>query len=83
MLQASYFVSLFPYVLLTIMLIRGTTLRGALKGITYYISPDFSLLTNARVWGDAATQVFYSMSLSQGGLIAMASFNEFHNNIIR
>ena len=38
MLQASYFVSLFPYVLLTIMLIRGVTLPGAALGIEYYLT---------------------------------------------
>ena len=47
------------------------------------LQPDWSRLTEAKVWADAATQIFYSLGISMGGLIAMASFNEFDNNIMR
>ncbi|ELU02987.1 hypothetical protein CAPTEDRAFT_121763 [Capitella teleta] len=78
-----YFSSIFPYVLLTVMLIRGVTLDGSTEGMLYYISPDFNRLTDARVWSDAATQIFYSLSTCTGGLIAMASYNKFKNNCYR
>ncbi|XP_029647898.2 sodium- and chloride-dependent glycine transporter 1-like [Octopus sinensis] len=35
------------------------------------------------VWSDAATQVFYSLSISCGGLITMSSYNKFNNNCLR
>lgn len=38
-----------PYVVLTILLIRGIMLPGALKGIKYYLSPQLSRLTDTRV----------------------------------
>ena len=48
-LQASYVVSTFPYVLLTVFLIRGVTLEGAGQGILYYLKPDFSKLADISV----------------------------------
>ena len=49
LLQVVYFTSIFPYVLLTVMLVRGVTLDGAGQGIMYYLKPDFSKLSEARV----------------------------------
>ena len=48
-MQVVYFSSIFPYVLLTILLIRGVTLEGASYGIEYYIRPDWSRLLDASV----------------------------------
>ena len=45
-----YFTSLFPYVVLLILGIRGWTLPGADLGIKYYIYPDFSRLKDYTVW---------------------------------
>ncbi|CAL1528298.1 unnamed protein product [Lymnaea stagnalis] len=78
-----YFTAIFPYIMLTVLLIRGLTLDGAMDGIIYYVKPDFSRLTDPRVWSDAATQIFYSLSACSGGLIAMSSFSKFNNNCHR
>lgn len=77
-----YFTAIFPYVVLIILLIRGATLEGASKGISYYIGSesDFSKLMEAEVWKDAATQIFYSLSVAWGGLVALSSYNKFQNN---
>ncbi|CAB1317517.1 unnamed protein product [Coregonus sp. 'balchen'] len=36
--------------------------------------------SSGKVWGDAASQIFYSLGCAWGGLITMASYNKFHNN---
>lgn len=78
-----YFTSTFPYVMLIVMIGRGATLDGSLEGVTYYLKPDVTRLVEANVWSAAASQILYSISCCSGGLIAMASFNKFHNNVIR
>ncbi|KAM9283180.1 sodium- and chloride-dependent glycine transporter 1 [Morus bassanus] len=78
-----YFTATFPYVVLTILFVRGITLEGALTGITYYLTPQWDKILNAKVWGDAASQIFYSLGCAWGGLITMASYNKFHNNCYR
>lgn len=46
-----YFTAIFPYVVLLILLIRGATLEGASKGISYYMGAqsNFTKLREAEV----------------------------------
>ncbi|KAH0561712.1 sodium-dependent dopamine transporter [Cotesia glomerata] len=76
-----WFTALFPYAVLLILLVRGVTLPGSGEGIKYYLSPNFTAITNAEVWVDAATQVFFSLGPGFGVLLAYASYNEYHNNV--
>ncbi|KAL5291317.1 hypothetical protein ACFFRR_010613 [Megaselia abdita] len=75
-----YFTALFPYVILTALLIRGATLEGAWDGIQFYITPNWETLLSPSVWGDAASQIFYSFGLACGSLVAFASYNQYKNN---
>ncbi|XP_038631989.1 sodium- and chloride-dependent neutral and basic amino acid transporter B(0+)-like isoform X3 [Scyliorhinus canicula] len=36
--------------------------------------------SSGKVWKDAAIQIFYSTSISWGGLLTLSSYNKFHNN---
>ncbi|XP_051825764.1 sodium-dependent neutral amino acid transporter B(0)AT1 [Antechinus flavipes] len=78
--KAVYITSTLPYVVLTIFLIRGLTLKGATSGIVFLFTPNVTELANPVTWLDAGAQVFYSFSLAFGGLISFSSYNSVHNN---
>ncbi|KAF8790807.1 sodium- and chloride-dependent glycine transporter 1-like [Argiope bruennichi] len=78
-----YVSATFPYVVLVCLLIRGVTLPGAWNGIVFYLSPRWELLLSFKVWGDAATQIFYSVGAAWGAVLTMASYNKFSNNVYR
>ncbi|XP_059205544.1 sodium-dependent neutral amino acid transporter B(0)AT1-like [Centropristis striata] len=78
--KAVYVTTTFPYLVLTIFLIRGLTLPGATDGLVYLFTPNWELLKNPQVWLDASTQIFFSLSVAFGGLIAFSSYNPEKNN---
>jgi NSS family neurotransmitter:Na+ symporter len=65
-----------PLLLLVILLIRGLTLPGAMDGIRFYLTPDFSKLTDIRIWLRAYGQIFFSLSLASGVMIGYGSYLE-------
>ncbi|XP_070557742.1 sodium- and chloride-dependent glycine transporter 1-like [Ptychodera flava] len=77
-----YFTATFPYVILFILMIRGVTLPGAGKGLKFFLIPQWDLLLKPKVWGDAFSQIFYSLGPAWGGLLTMASYNRFHHNAL-
>ncbi|KAI3379502.1 hypothetical protein SNEBB_009202 [Seison nebaliae] len=77
-----YFTALFPYVVLTVLVVRGCTLQGAKIGLKWFFLPNWYLLTKPEIWLNAATQVFNSIGISFGSLIAMASYNKPTNNCL-
>lgn len=48
--QVVYFTATFPYVVLTILFIRGITLDGAINGIKYYLTPQWQKVLDAKVF---------------------------------
>jgi len=63
-----------PVILLAILLVRGITLPGAAKGIIFYLTPKWEELANPSVWLAAYGQIFFSLSVGFGILIAYASY---------
>ncbi|XP_034456330.1 sodium-dependent neutral amino acid transporter B(0)AT1-like [Hippoglossus hippoglossus] len=81
--KAVYVTAILPYIVLTIFLIRGLTLKGALSGITFLFTPDLEELMKPMTWLDAGAQVFYAFGLAWGGLISFSSYNPVHNNCMQ
>uniref|UniRef100_A0A8C6PJ25 Transporter n=1 Tax=Nothobranchius furzeri TaxID=105023 RepID=A0A8C6PJ25_NOTFU len=81
--KAVYVTATFPYLVLTIFLVQALTLPGATDGLTYLFTPDWEILKNPQVWLDAATQIFFSLSVAFGGLIAFSSYNAERNDCER
>ncbi|XP_027891041.1 sodium-dependent neutral amino acid transporter B(0)AT3-like [Xiphophorus couchianus] len=81
--KAVYVTATFPYLVLTIFLVRALTLPGATDGLQYLFTPDWEILKSPQVWLDAATQIFFSLSVAFGGLIAFSSYNPERNDCER
>ncbi|CAF3562698.1 unnamed protein product [Rotaria sp. Silwood1] len=81
--KVAYFTAIFPYIVLLILIIFTATLEGAGKGIRYYIVPRWKLIGNFQIWQAAASQVFFSLSISFGSLIAYSAANDFHNKFFQ
>ncbi|XP_078034794.1 sodium-dependent nutrient amino acid transporter 1 isoform X1 [Augochlora pura] len=81
--KASYFLAIFPYIILISLLIRAVTLEGALTGILYFVTPKWSKLLEPTVWYAAVTQCFFSLSVCFGSIITYSSHNDFRHNIYR
>ncbi|XP_035283296.1 sodium-dependent neutral amino acid transporter B(0)AT2-like isoform X2 [Anguilla anguilla] len=78
--KVMYFSSLFPYVVLICFLVRSLLLTGSVDGIRHMFTPKLEIMLEAKVWREAATQVFFALGLGFGGVIAFSSFNKRDNN---
>ncbi|XP_061391730.1 sodium-dependent nutrient amino acid transporter 1-like [Musca vetustissima] len=81
--KASYFLAIFPYIIMAVLLIRAVTLPGSLDGIIYFIKPDWGKILDPKVWYAAVTQCFYSLSVCFGNIIMYSSYNKFGHNVHR
>ncbi|XP_012171770.2 sodium-dependent nutrient amino acid transporter 1-like [Bombus terrestris] len=81
--KASYFLAIFPYIILLSLLIRAVTLEGAGTGILFFLTPKWSKLLDPNVWYAAVTQCFFSLSVCFGSIITYSSHNDFKHNVYR
>jgi NSS family neurotransmitter:Na+ symporter len=71
-----------PWICLVIFVIKGLSLPGAEAGIAYYLTPNFAALGDSEVWLAAYGQVFFSLSVGFGVMIAYASFLPRRSDIV-
>ncbi|XP_072177030.1 sodium- and chloride-dependent neutral and basic amino acid transporter B(0+)-like [Diadema setosum] len=80
--KVAYFTALFPYIMLTALLIRALTLDGSGDGVRFFVNPRWQEILKPKPWKDAALQVFFSSGAGMGSMTTLGSFNTFHNNFI-
>ncbi|AXE36572.1 sodium-dependent transporter [Chromobacterium phragmitis] len=61
------------FVLMLVLIVRGLTLPGALEGVSYFVTPDFSKVS-AGMLVDALGLAFFSLSLGLGIMITYGSY---------
>ncbi len=71
------------FLLTTFLVFWSLTLDGAMMGIKAYLTPDFSILSRPQVWIDAYSQIFFTLSLGFGIMIAYASYLPEDSNITK
>ncbi len=70
--------------LLTLVMVGwALTLDGAREGLAAYLKPDFSKISKPKVWIDAYSQIFFTLSLGFGIMIAYASYLPRKADIVR
>ncbi|XP_012219266.1 sodium-dependent nutrient amino acid transporter 1-like isoform X2 [Linepithema humile] len=81
--KASYFLAIFPYVVLIVLFIHTVRLDGSVAGILYFITPTWEKLLTPTIWYHAVAQCFFSLTVCFGGIVMFASHNRFHHNVYR
>lgn len=56
---------------------------GAGDGLRHLFTPSWHIIFDPVVWLEAGTQIFFSLGLAFGGLIAFSSYNPVNNNCYR
>ena len=62
------------FVILAGMVIIAVQLPGFEAGVSYFLTPDFSVLADPLIWGAAIGQVFFSLSVGYGALLTYGSY---------
>ena len=72
-----------PIIILVILLFRGISLPGSTEGIIFYLKPNFSALLDREVWIMAMSQIFFTLTIGFGVMIAYASYQDPKSDITK
>lgn len=62
------------FALVMFLVVWSLSLEGAAEGIRVYLQPDWSALGSLKIWIDAFSQIFFTLSLGFGIMVAYASY---------
>lgn len=68
-------------VMFAIMVMQAVSLPGAVKGLDSFFSPDWSKMTDPKVWLAAYGHVFFSMSVGFGIMVTYSSYLQKNANL--
>lgn len=69
------------FILILLVIARSLTLPGAMAGVKYYLTPDFSKIDGGTILA-ALGQAFFSLSIGWGIMITYGSYLPKENNIV-
>lgn len=72
------------FIMLVIVVIRACTFPGAIEGLKFVFKPDFTVFNGwgwLKILGLAGSQMFFSLSLASGSIIAYGSYMNKEDNI--
>lgn len=72
-----------PVILLIILAIRGIMLPDGLSGVKFFFRPNFDAFWDFELWSAAASQIFFTLSIAFGIMIAYASFRHESSDITK
>ncbi|HRY75862.1 MAG TPA: sodium-dependent transporter [Methanoregulaceae archaeon] len=72
----------FIVVILCILAAFVATLPGFAEGISYYLTPDFSVLSDPSIWIAATGQAFYTLSIGMGILVTYGAYLAKEENLL-
>jgi len=73
----------FAFVILLILVLFSITLPGFHPGMSFFLSPDFSMLARPGVWSAALGQAFFSLSVGMGILITYGAYLDDETDILQ
>lgn len=76
---------LIPLVFIILLGLAGyaATLPGFGQGLSFFLTPDFAVLSDPLLWSAAIGQVFFSLSVGQGIMLTYGSYLSAETNIPR
>ncbi len=72
-----------PVILMVVLLLRVVTLPGFLDGWNLYVNPVWSALGEPEVWTAAFSQIFFTLTLAFGIMVAYASYKNSEDDIAK
>ncbi|GAB4007108.1 hypothetical protein GCM10029992_59880 [Glycomyces albus] len=57
-----------------VIVVRAVTLEGATEGLNAFFTPEWSRIGEAEIWLGAYAQIFFSLSIGMGTMIAYSSY---------
>lgn len=69
--------------IILVLVVWTLLLPGGVDGVSWYLKPDWGKLAEPKVWVDAFTQVFFSLSVGFGIMTAFASYLPRKSNLTK
>lgn len=71
------------FIVLLVLFLFSVNLSGFSQGMSFFLQPDFSVLTRPAIWSAALGQAFFSLSVGMGILITYGAYLDEHTDIVR